>query len=103
MFAGIGFTQGEAVSCIFKHGARNIIVAVYGDDFVVLGNRLDLDWLRDSLRKQFEIKANRIGPADDDAKTLKVLNRVVTWSDEGITIEGDQRHAELIRDSGIMS
>eukprot|EP00969_Alexandrium_andersonii_P328790 14528385-Alexandrium_andersonii.AAC.1 len=27
---------------------------------------------------------------------MRVLNRIVTWTDEGIWYEADQRHAELI-------
>eukprot|EP00969_Alexandrium_andersonii_P111187 4908720-Alexandrium_andersonii.AAC.1 len=38
----------------------------------------------------------RLGPRREDMKEMRVLNRIVTWTDEGIWYEADQRHAELI-------
>ena len=37
-----------------------------------------------------------IGPAEDDDQSIMVLNQIVTWAREGIEMEADQRHAELI-------
>ena len=42
------------------------------------------------------------GPQPHDSKSIRILNRVTTWSNEGITYEADQRHAEiLIYDMGL--
>ena len=38
----------------------------------------------------------RIGPGYHDLKVMRVLNRVVEWTDHGIQYEADQRHAELL-------
>ena len=38
----------------------------------------------------------RLGPGNDDMKTMRVLNRVVEWTDEEIICEADQRHADLL-------
>ena len=38
----------------------------------------------------------RLGPGTTDQNSIRILNRVVTWSTTGITYELDQRHAELI-------
>jgi len=38
----------------------------------------------------------RIGPNRDDIKSIRVLNRVIEWTPEGIKYEADQRHAEII-------
>ena len=40
----------------------------------------------------------RIGPGPKDDKTMRVLNRIVEWTDTGIKYESDQRHAEIIID-----
>jgi len=48
------------------------------------------------MRKKFEIKSTRIGPARGDDKSLRLLSRIVEWTPQGIAIEGDQRHAELV-------
>ena len=38
----------------------------------------------------------RLGPEPNDDKSIRILNRVVTWTCDGIEYEADQRHAELI-------
>ena len=38
----------------------------------------------------------RIGPDAQDDKHIRILNRVVQWTEEGIEYEADQRHAEII-------
>ena len=46
---------------------------------------------------KFEIKVRgRIGPKPNDEKSIRLLNRVFEWTPEGILVEADQRHAELI-------
>ena len=37
-----------------------------------------------------------LGPEAGMLKDISVLNRVVTWTDDGITYEADQRHAEIL-------
>ena len=45
----------------------------------------------------FEIKVKaRLGPNSTDDKSVRILNRVVYWTAEGIRYEPDQRHAEII-------
>jgi hypothetical protein len=40
----------------------------------------------------------RIGPQQTDQKAIRILNRIVEWTKEGIVYEADQRHAEIIKD-----
>ena len=45
----------------------------------------------------------RMGPGDADDKSIRLLNRIITWDEEGIHWEGDQRHAEiLVRELGLL-
>ena len=37
----------------------------------------------------------RMGPGKDDLKEIRILNRIVTWTEEGVEHEGDQRHVEI--------
>ena len=61
-----------------------------------MGLRADLDWYEKRLGQSFELKINgRIGE-DTDLKTVRILNRIVTLTDEGLIYESDPRHAELI-------
>ena len=64
---------------------------------------MELDWLRDSIQSKFEVKFRaRLGPEAKDDKSVRLLNRVVHWTSEGIKYEAGQRRAELIaRDIGL--
>ena len=48
------------------------------------------------LKKEFKIKTSKIGQDTKDEKELKILNRIVRYTDHGIELEADLRHAELI-------
>jgi hypothetical protein len=36
-----------------------------------------------------------LGPGPSDLKSIRILNRIVEWKEEGIVYEADQRHAEI--------
>ena len=94
---GIGFVTGVATPCMFWNEARDIRIVVHGDDFTVLGPVANLDWFRSEIAKRFEVKfRGRLGPEPNDDKAIRILNRVVQWTNDGIEYEADQRHAELI-------
>lgn len=94
---GIGFVRGRATPCAFWHEGRDVRVVVHGDDFTVLGDEEQLDWFRTKIAERFEVKFRaRLGPGERDDKTVRILNRIVTWTEEGIEYEADQRHAEII-------
>ena len=44
------------------------------------------------------MKTELLGPGSQHMSQVRILNRVLTWSQEGILYEADQRHAELIVD-----
>ena len=93
----IGFTRGKACPCAFYHSKNNIRIVIHGDDINALGHRADLDWLRAELEANFEVKFRaRLGPSTTDDKAVRVLNRVITWTPNGILYEPDQRHADLV-------
>ena len=87
------------------HACSIIKAAIHGDDFTVLGSAEDLNWFRKKISDKFEVKfRGRIGPSSTDDKAVRLLNRVFEWTPEGIVIEADQRHAELIvKDMGLAS
>ena len=93
----LGFKQGVASVCCFYHEDRDIRVAVHGDDFTALCTRSQADWLIIELKRCFEFKVSGIlgGDASDDHQ-VRILNRTVTWTDEGILYESDCRHAEIV-------
>ncbi len=50
---GVGFRQGRATPCAFRHTDRDLRVVVHGDDFTILGHEKDLDWLREKISGRF--------------------------------------------------
>ena len=70
---------------------------MHGDDFTNLGYKESLDWFRGEISKRYEVKFRaRLGPEKGDDKSVRILNRIVSWTSEGIRYEADQRHAEII-------
>ena len=70
---------------------------VHGDDFTVVGPNKSLRWLKVKMEEIYEIKAEFLGPKVEGAQTeVRVLNRTIRWTDEGLEYEPDQRHSELI-------
>ena len=49
------------------------------------------------LSKKYEIKKQVVGEDPDLEKSGRLLNRVVEWNRDGITIGADQRHVKEIR------
>ncbi len=93
----MGFVQGKASPCNFYHPERDVRNVVHGDDFTTLATRNHCDWLAEELRKHIDLKVPGVlgsGPKDD--KSTRRLNRIVSWDEQGITYECDQRHAEII-------
>ena len=86
-----------ANTCMFMHTVRRIMVVVHGDDFVCLGEDADIEWFNEQMATAYEHKrVGNIGPELNDDKSMKILNRVLTWTDEGLEFEADQRHAEIV-------
>ena len=93
----IGFRQGVASPCIFVHEARGIACSVHGDDFTSTGEKRELDWLEAKLESKYELrKGGRLGPGNEDAKELTVLNRVLRYTVDGFEYEADPRQAEKL-------
>ena len=51
---------------------------MHGDDFATAGPKASLDWFKEQLEKNYELKeAARIGSGHADHKEARVLNRIV--------------------------
>ncbi len=92
----IGFKVGKASPCNFHHVERSISLTVHGDDFTSTGRERDLQWLDGQLKSRYDVKTEFLGPREEHAKQIRVLNRVITWANGGIEYEPDQRHSEII-------
>ena len=95
----MGFVTGVSNPCLFAHAERGIQVVVHGDDFTALGTDDDLDWYTAELEKVFEIKVRgRLGEGTADTE-IRILNRVIRITSQGVSYEADPRHHELLQRS----
>ena len=92
----IGFAVGDASPCNFYHAEKEISLTVHGDDFTSTGREGSLRWLDAQLKSKYEVKTDILGPNPEHSQQLRILNRVISWDETGITYEADQRHAEII-------
>jgi hypothetical protein len=95
--AKMGFERGKASPCCFRHSTRDLRCIVHGDDFVFTGDDRDLDWAQHEMSTRFLIKViGRLGGDSGDLQELRVLNRVLRWTRDGIYYEADPRHQEIL-------
>ena len=99
----LGFEVGQGSPCNFRHRQRRLSCTVHGDDFTSTGTEENLKWFQQGLANAFEIKTKFLGPDKDrHQQEVRVLNRILAWTDGGLTYEADPRHAEIIiRDLGL--
>ena len=92
----LGFNVGRASPCNFVHDKRELALTVHGDDFVVIGDETQLQWLGDKMKSKYELKMDVLGPHTHQEKEVRALNRIIRWTRHGLEYEPDQRHEEKI-------
>ena len=92
-----GFMAGVASPCAFYHPELDVRCVVHGDNFTLLGTDTSLNEIQKSMMKRYEVMIRgRLGPGPKDDKSIRILNRILEWTPEGLVYEADQRHAEII-------
>ena len=93
----LGFVMGDASACVFRHAKRRLVTSVHGDDFTTSGPKMNIDWMKGQMEQRYELtEAARLGPAKTDDKEVKILNRLVRWTEKGLEYEGDPRQVEHV-------
>ena len=96
----MGFVSGVSSPCCFYHPERQISTVVHGDDFTSMGLGDDLTWLETTMATHFEIKIRgRLGEDCKGPQQIRILNRIVTLTPEGLMYEADPRHVDLLSKS----
>ena len=103
MVRDLGFVQGTASPNLFRHKGKGIVCSVHGDDFTSSGPKDALDWFEAELQNHYEVTIQpRLGPGPDDAKEVRVLNRIIRWCEGHLEYEADPRQAEkLVLECGL--
>ena len=85
--------------CVAKHiKGEHVVATVHGYDVTIGGERSAVELLIRTISRKYEIKKQMIGDCADLDKSGRILNRVIEWGRNGITIEADQRHvSEILR------
>lgn len=97
-----GFVKGRASVCKYRHRDKNATAAVHGDDVIMEGEQKDVRMLYNKLEEKCEMNMLIIGTAPHLSKSMKILNRIITWKTDGIATEADTKHGqEIIKDTGV--
>ena len=91
-----GFKQGKSNPCLFWNESTDVAIMVHGDDFVAVGCEESLKATRKTLNDKYKIKVETLGGEPGDAKEIRVLNKVLRYTGEGVELEADPRHSELV-------
>ncbi len=91
-----GFKQGVACPCIFRHEVKEVVIMVHGDDFVAVGEGEQLQDTKRVLEDKYKIKVETLGRDKNESKEIRVLNKVIRLTEQGLELEADPRHAELV-------
>ena len=92
----MGLVQGQSSPCSLHHKVWNIRTAVHGDDFFSEGPGKNLEEMNMQMRKSFALNTEILGGDPGDVKSLKVLNRQISWKDGEMNWEADPRHVEIL-------
>ena len=92
----MGFSASVHQPSVFHHKARGMVVVVHVDDFLCSGEEKDLEWLYDTLRQKYDLKKSVLESSSDDIM-VRYLNRTIRWTTEGLELEGDEKHEEMLK------
>lgn len=94
-----GFVRGSASSVVFVNLETEVRCVVWGDDFTFLGRDGDLKHMEKVMSDWYEVKVRGIvGPDPRDMKEIRILNRTLRWTKNGIELEADGKHVKTIID-----
>ena len=75
---------------------------VHGDGFIAVGPHQHLKETKRTLEEKYKLKTQELGCGEGQKEEIRILNKVVRMTSDGIELEADPRHAELvIKDLGL--
>ena len=96
--SNLKLTRGSACPCVWKGHIKgeDIVATVHGDDITIGWQRTAVEFIIKVTSKKYEIRKQVLGGDPDLERSGRILNRVVEWDRDGITIEAGQRHVREI-------
>ena len=91
-----GFFNGKASPVHFHPRGWRALAAAHGDDLAVSIPRCHVDRIVKAISGKYEIKTQVLGGNQGEMRTVKLLNPTICWGKDGITWEGDSRHARIV-------
>ena len=91
-----GYIQGRASPCLFHHPGKNVSIMVHGDDFIAVGEAKDIADTEKVLKDKYRIKVEHLGNEEDCVPEIKVLNKIIRCTEQGLELEADPRHVEIV-------
>ena len=92
----LGFVQGRASLCNFRHDVKDIDLTVHGDDFLIVAGSEELRWMELQMKERYEVKCSTLGPEPGMQPEVRILNRTLKWTPEGIEYESDPKHVKIV-------
>ena len=73
------------------------MVSIHGGDFAGCGEVHLLKWVKEKVADRYSTKALGLKGSDmDDDKESVILNRAVSWIEDGVALEASPRHVPLV-------
>ena len=93
----MGFAKSKVAPTVFYNAELRVRCVVHGDDFTFSGGLKELKRIAERLREVYELKVRGIlGDGPEDDKEIKILNRTLQWTSEGLKYKADDRHVREI-------
>ena len=87
----------KACPTIFYEAAMDLRACGHGDDIMFEGEVSHMELAVSRLESKFELEVKyKLGPEAGDDKQGLLLNRAISWCQEGIYWEADPRQVELL-------
>ena len=90
---GLKFKECITQPGIYFHEGRQLQVVSHVDDFLCVGPKQSLRWFKEEVERKYEIKANML---DEDHREVTFLGRKIRWTEDGIEVEADTKHVEIL-------
>ena len=91
---GLGFEEWIVTLGVYVHKKREVQMAIHVDDLIATGKDRELRWLSKELQRLFEMKVDFLGPEKECSQEVAYLGRLIRWTSDGVTIEGDRKHVD---------